>query len=93
MGGPFVHLWRSFEAGHRRPAMGAVHRHSGRLAVEKIEAPSGRRPALVLRAPGRDYHLFDARVVDLIGDSLILTGFERAPDGAWVVQQWWLELG
>ena len=82
-----------YTAGHRRLATGAVHQYEGDLTVTRQEGRFGTVPVMVLNQGGSSREtLFEPRIVDMVGFKLVISGLERAADGAWVAQQWWVEV-
>lgn len=86
-------ITKFYSAGHRRPAAGAAHRFDGDLTVMRYEGRYGLVPVLSLDwGADKPALLFEPRLVDLIAFNLVVGGLERAVDGAWVAQEWWVDL-
>lgn len=85
-----VQIYHAYTRGHRRMGLGIVHQDHGRMSVVRLEGRYGTVPVLELNGLEKLRHLYEPRIMDMIGDHLIVSGFEKDPDGAWVCQEWWL---
>lgn len=90
-----VTVTRFYSAGIRRPAAGSVHVLTGNLETRRLEGRAGRVNALVLLDMRDEVQaaLYEARVTDLLMRKWILSGLECTMEGAWVAQEWWVDVG
>lgn len=88
-------ITRFYSAGIRRMATGSVHVLTGTLETRRLEGRSGRVNALVLLDSREAVMaaLYEARVTDLMMRQFVLSGLECTPEGAWVAQEWWVDVG
>lgn len=82
---------RNFSAGHWLMATGAIHQDEGPARIVRLEGRFGTVPVLQVDGFRAVHRLYEPRLVDIVGDNLVLLGMEHLKDGAWVAQQWWFE--
>ena len=84
-----VEIVQWYTRGERRIATGSMHEDEGQLTMVRLEARFGTVPVLELR--GRQVrHLYEPRIVDMIGGAFVVQGMERTRENAWVAQEWWV---
>lgn len=84
-----VEIVEWYTQGIQRIATGRLHEDEGRLTVVRLAARFGTVPVLELQ--GREvHHLYEPRIVDMIGGAWVVQGLERTRERAWVAQEWWV---
>lgn len=81
------------EMGVRRQPYGQVPTATGELSFTYLAQEGRNIPVLQLLANGTWPHrLFEPRLTQVFGPYMRFMGFERTESGAWVMQEWDLEL-